>query len=313
MLKKILYCGLLGLFGIQVGVAEADVTTSLFDGSVIPNGTYDTFVPPERFWWGGDSINTGINWLAVGAKISSVTQPHRAGFAGSYVPHTGIWRLRLSMCHASGPSVCKASERYNFLDSETQRLESSQEIVEQQPMLRFTSGTSIPGGTSMCYSFVDELGEEYHTSYGMFCQDTKALPDNAVKCTIVNDVLNVALGNIERATIPTDYHSATPENKTAQVQCSGDSSVTYTIKFDYSPVSASGIESIKTGSNGLSVVVLLDDEPKGPASAPVTKTFETGTSDISLGFVAVRDPSVSISDIPTGDFSASATMIMTEQ
>jgi hypothetical protein len=43
------------------------------------------------------------------------------------------------------------------------------------------------------------------------------------------------------------------------------------------------------------------------------ETYQLGTNNINLEFQVVHDSSVATKDIATGDFSASAVMVMTQQ
>ncbi|MFA1020411.1 fimbrial protein, partial [Enterobacter sp. SAT-E-asb] len=71
-------------------------------------------------------------------------------------------------------------------------------------------------------------------------------------------------------------------------------------------------EMVSTSANGLAVALSLNGGLVNPMDT-YTRTYSTGTQTEKLTFEPVRDPSVKISDIPTGAFSASAVVILTLQ
>ncbi|MFA1020410.1 fimbrial protein, partial [Enterobacter sp. SAT-E-asb] len=71
-------------------------------------------------------------------------------------------------------------------------------------------------------------------------------------------------------------------------------------------------EMITSTANGLAVALSLNGGLVSPTDT-YTRTYSTGTQTEKLTFEPVRDPSVKISDIPTGAFSANAVMILTLQ
>lgn len=84
------------------------------------------------------------------------------------------------------------------------------------------------------------------------------------------------------------------------------------MQLSYTPISVSGTEVVKSSSNGLGVSIIYNDKPLSTTdTTPVT--FISGSNTLDLAFEAVRDPAVDSGDIPTGAFSASAVLVMTQQ
>ncbi|EGT5658708.1 hypothetical protein JD793_004927 [Citrobacter braakii] len=123
------------------------------------------------------------------------------------------------------------------------------------------------------------------------------------------------MGTLERKDIIAyPGKSPTTVSKTIPVTCTGDSSLTMTIKFSFSEMPINGSYSTLIGTNipGLGIAISYNDHVIQGPSDTVTETFETGLTNIKLEFGAVRDPTLAPKDIATGDFTTSAIMVMTQ-
>lgn len=137
-------------------------------------------------------------------------------------------------------------------------------------------------------------------------------PPVQATCKINNSSdLNVALGTVDRALIGTSPGNGTLQNKQIPVTCTGGS-VNVNMQLTYTPLTVSGKEVVKSSSNGLGVSIIYNSEVLAPTDT-VPVSFLEGSNNLDLAFEIVRDPAVSIGEVPTGEFTASATLIMTQQ
>ncbi|MCS3601923.1 type 1 fimbria pilin [Buttiauxella sp. BIGb0471] len=148
------------------------------------------------------------------------------------------------------------------------------------------------------------------------CTDVPPLPPTPPPaptfCTINNSSdLNVSLGSVDRALIGTSPGNGTLQNKQIPVSCTGGT-VDVNMQLAYTPLTVNGKEVVKSSSNGLGVSIIYNSEVLAPTDI-VPVSFLEGSNTLDLAFEIVRDPAVSIGEVPTGEFTASATLIMTQQ
>lgn len=84
------------------------------------------------------------------------------------------------------------------------------------------------------------------------------------------------------------------------------------MNLNYTAITVAGKNVIKSSSNGLGVGMLYNDQVMAP-NANTAMQFNEGSYQFNLSFIAVRDPAVTLADVSAGAFSASATLIMTQQ
>ncbi|WP_274239730.1 MULTISPECIES: fimbrial protein [Enterobacter] len=145
--------------------------------------------------------------------------------------------------------------------------------------------------------------------------DSSDLPPGPgmLKCSFNNgNALNVSLGDVARSEMGTAPGSTPAVEKQIDVTCTGAGTATYSINFQYTAIDISGDELVTTSANGLAVAMSFNDELIN-TTGTYTRTYSVGSQSESLKFEPVRNPSVSVSDIPTGAFSASAVMVLTIQ
>lgn len=315
MLKKIF----ISILACQLGVSPAcysasQILVSAWGLENPPMESVETFVKNGGlYWWDADSSYSGVNYMKYARGIYPAGYVGMSvGFENSYVPYNGPWLLRLRWCPATSAQICTVSQSSGYVDSSPLQLSSATPIVEQQPT--YTLAGSTPDNVAFCYTFVGEDGDEWSTSAQRTCQDAHVLPEEPAICYInYGGNLNVVLGTLERSKIPTTYNAGTPVTKTVPVMCSSDAAINVEMKVSYEAITVSGSEVIKTPSNGLGVAMLYNGTPIGPGTPAISLTYQPGVSNLDLGFVAVRDPNVNLGDIPTGDFAASASLIMNQQ
>lgn len=170
---------------------------------------------------------------------------------------------------------------------------------------------------AVCQYILDDAGKWYYISSNPNCivyakplPPTPAPPDTA--CTINSgNALNVNLNNVERAQLPTVPGSGSMRHLQIPVDCTGGD-VTVNMKLNYTPITLNAGQVVKSSSNGLGVSIVYNSKVISTTdTTPIT--FTNGSNSVDLAFQAVRDPNVEIKDIPTGAFTASAVLVMTQQ
>lgn len=237
-------------------------------------------------------------------------------YASGYVPRSGQYQAKLSL----------SMNGYPFATSNATYVDSTKNISAQT--LTF-SGTNVninetsPYAIHSCYTLVEvSTGQEWALGGGRGCSGYTPIPPTppapVINCTINNNnVLSVNLGTLDRALLPTVPGTGSIENLSVPVQCTSDTpSVTSTnikMQLTYTPITVSGVQVIKSSSNGVGVTAIYDNKKLSSGSS-ISLNFNIGsTNTVNLGFEAVRNPSVAIGDVPTGAFSASAVLIMTTE
>ncbi|AZV05977.1 hypothetical protein ELK40_12825 [Enterobacter sp. N18-03635] len=134
-----------------------------------------------------------------------------------------------------------------------------------------------------------------------------------LECSFNNgNALNISLGDVVRSEIGAAPGSTPALEQQLDVTCTGDGTATYSINFQYTGINISGNELVTTSANGLAVAMSFNDQLVTTTDT-YTRTYSTGSQSESLKFELVRNPTVKVSDIPTGAFSASAVMVITFQ
>ncbi|MER0128313.1 fimbrial protein [Franconibacter daqui] len=133
-----------------------------------------------------------------------------------------------------------------------------------------------------------------------------------ISCKVNNgNSLSVDLGTLDRANIPTVPGTGDIRSVSFPVTCT-NGSASMKMQLNYTPITVSGSQVVNSSINGLGVAVSYNDKILAPSDV-TTKSFSQGTSNVTLKFEAVRNPSVAVSDIKTGPFTASAVLVMTQQ
>ncbi|MEG0866472.1 MAG: hypothetical protein RSG77_05400 [Hafnia sp.] len=238
------------------------------------------------------------------------------GWDKSYVPYTGMYKLRTHACPASVAENCTLSKSNIFFDStKSVKLTSDKKIVSQDP--DFGSGSGIvgqlPTSSSLCTTLVSPDGTEWSVGARETCQDGAKLPENPAFCYLnMGTDLNVGMGTMERRDISTAPGRTTKKVVPVKVMCTGDANLTAKFSFKYTPIVVTGSEVVSTDKLGLGVAVYFNDKLMSTTDA-ITQEFTPGVAIVNLGFEVVRDPNVDIGNISTGDFIADAVLILTKQ
>ena len=239
-----------------------------------------------------------------------------AEFSGSYVPYDGEYKIREHICSSSVQARCSVKSSSMYIDSaKTNNINSKQDINSQGINWGGNGRSlSVPYSFNMCFTLVSSDGHEWSKQTGTECSDASTLPTVPAICTInYNDDLPVAFGNVERNSISAQVGGTDKKiTKTVPVQCTGDSALTMSMTFKYTPMSVGGDQVVQTSTQGLGVAILYNGKAMKPTDA-VDMAFQPGASQFDLEFEAVRSPSVAENNIAAGDFSANAVLVMTEK
>lgn len=137
-------------------------------------------------------------------------------------------------------------------------------------------------------------------------------PEPVISCKINNgNNLDVNLGTLDRAVMPTVPGSGQMQTAQFPVTCTGGAA-SMKMQLNYTPVTVSGSQVISSSVNGVGVAVSYNDIILSPSDVK-TMQLAQGTTNVTLKFGAVRNPSVGVGDINTGPFTASAVLVMTQQ
>ncbi|MHA6312513.1 fimbrial protein [Pantoea sp. USHLN298] len=129
-------------------------------------------------------------------------------------------------------------------------------------------------------------------------------------CSVSTPSIDVAFGQLERSEISTTLPASNDVSKTLTLNCSGTSVHNFSLKLNMTPVSWSNSQ-ITTSNSALGISVSKDSTVLNNGSSFDMSVAGSGTA--GLVFSVLRNPSLPSSSIATGDFTASATLVVTEQ
>lgn len=240
----------------------------------------------------------------------------------TYFPTPGHYSIVTYFNNTTGGGVRGAMSASGELTNEGQSDFDTQTSLREMSLTAVT-GPDIPlpsdytnGWLCVTLRNTDTNIEYAIPGYAGSCTGVEPLPPTPppvqATCKINNSSdLNVALGTVDRALIGTSPGNGTLQNKQIPVTCTGGS-VNVNMQLTYTPLTVSGKEVVKSSSNGLGVSIIYNSEVLAPTDT-VPVSFLEGSNNLDLAFEIVRDPAVSIGEVPTGEFTASATLIMTQQ
>jgi minor fimbrial subunit len=113
---------------------------------------------------------------------------------------------------------------------------------------------------------------------------------------------------VDRSEIPTT--SGTEKTKDMTLACTGATAHDFSVKLNMTPTSWSTSQ-LATSNPDLGVQVTV-----GGVAAKLGDSFAmkvTGSGSKTLGFSVLRNPKTKAMDVATGDFSASGTLVVSEQ
>lgn len=244
-----------------------------------------------------------------------------AGDWNAFVPYSGNFQLKFYWCSLpANMDTCSKAEGTVLMTGDRIWLDSLHSLNEQKIFNNDQTRTA-PSAGGYCFTISDpDTGYEYRGNMGYgpdgrgkFCGDAYKLPVEPPKCTFNSGTdPDIQLGRMERSDIAVKAGTSTPVTKDITVNCSGNIEYHANMKLEYTPISVSGTQIVSTSTKGLGVAVLY----KGKAiqqgdSFPLS--YQPGISTLTLGFEAVRDPAMALGDLKTGDFTANAILVFTEQ
>ncbi|WP_337030471.1 fimbrial protein [Pantoea agglomerans] len=129
-------------------------------------------------------------------------------------------------------------------------------------------------------------------------------------CSVSTPSIDVAFGQLERSEISTTLPASNDVSKTLTLNCTGTSVHNFAVKLNMTPVSWSNSQ-ITTSNSVLGISVSKDGTVLNNGSSFDMSVTASGSA--GLVFSVLRNPSQPSSSIATGDFTASATLVVTEQ
>lgn len=225
-----------------------------------------------------------------------------------YVPVSGYYTVGLMGVEGGGHSIVVYANTAVYIDA-------SKSLNTQD----VNPGTRGGGGSAnTTFDACDILkapdGQTYYlNTYGK-CTGQKLPPTPVVNtsCTINSgNALSVSLGSLDRATLPTTPSSGSAKHIKIPVSCTGGD-VTVSMNITYTAITIGSTQAVKTSANGVGTAIIYNNAAVSPTSK-ATINLKSGSNTVDLGFQAIRDSAVAVKDIPTGAFTASAVMVMTQQ
>lgn len=128
-------------------------------------------------------------------------------------------------------------------------------------------------------------------------------------CSVSTQTLDIDFGQIERSEIGTTSGGTNDQKKSVSLSCTGSATHNFSLKLNMTPVGWSTSQiATSNAALGISVQesgVILNNGDSFTLSV-------AGSGSTELTFSVLKNPSIANSAIVTGDFSASATLIITE-
>ncbi|WP_261151441.1 fimbrial protein [Serratia quinivorans] len=171
-------------------------------------------------------------------------------------------------------------------------------------------GPFLPGESSACIEYQDQNGRwwGHKTTWGL-CGTAHEPPLSPDHCMVMSaSDWNISFGTVERMEIPTT--GGTEQTKALTISCLGAKAHDFSVKLNMTPTSWSTSQ-LATSNPDLGVQVTV-----GGTVAKLGESFAmkvTGSGSTTLGFSVLRNPKTKALDIATGDFSASGTLVVSEQ
>ncbi len=296
----------------QTGYAEGWV------GARLPCGKGGWQVSPgaDCEWKVGAGAFYGAGQF-VGMRRNTVTE----GDDQAYVPLSGLFELKMYWCAVpENMDTCSKASGTLLISGGVVKLDSGIPLRKQLIVTNNVHRESpSAGGYCITLSHVD-TGYEYRGNLGygpdgrgIFCGDVYKLPVDPPKCSINNDSnLDIQLGKLDRGDIAVKSGTTTAVSRDLTINCVGNTTYNANMRLEYTPISVSNDNVVSTSTKGLGVAVLYNGKAIQPGdSFPLS--YQAGINTLTLAFEAVRDPAMALSDLETGNFTANAVLVFTEQ
>lgn len=243
------------------------------------------------------------------------------GDSQAYVQKSGEYMAKVYWCaYPETMDTCSKAKGSVILVGDVVSLEQSKSFDEQK-IFNNDQTKKAPSAGGYCFTIEDvETGYEYRGNMGYgpdnrgkFCGDAHRLPVEPPKCTLNGGTnLDVQLGQLERTEIAVKSGTTTPVTKDISIKCDGNIEYNAKMKLDFIPISVSNEQVVSTSTPGLGVAVLYNGQAIQPGQT-FPLSYQPGIHTLTLGFEAVRDPAMAATDLKTGDFTANAVLVFTEQ
>lgn len=243
------------------------------------------------------------------------------GDSKAYVPKSGYYITKVYWCtYPENMDTCSKAKGSVILIGDRVWLESSKSLNEQK-IYNNEQAKKVPSAGGYCFTIEDtETGYEYRgdmgygpDNRGKFCGDAHRLPVEPPKCILNSGMnLDVQLGKLERTDIAVKPGTTTPVTKDISIKCDGNIVYNARMKLDFTPISVSNEKVISTSTTGLGVAVRYNGKTVQPGQT-FPLSYQPGIHTLTLEFEAVRDPAMAVTDLKTGDFTANAVLVFTEQ
>ncbi|EPF5869568.1 fimbrial protein [Morganella morganii] len=263
--------------------------------------------------------NTGA-YYGSGQSMNFSRAGNNTGDNKAYVPKSGYYTTKVYWCaYPDTMDTCSKAKGSVLLVGDRVWMEQAKSFSQQQ-IFNHDQEKKAPSAGGYCFTITDDDGYEYRgdmgygpDNRGKFCGDAHRLPVEPPKCTFNNGAdLDVQLGKLERTDIAVKSGTTTPVTKDISIKCDGNIVYNANMKLDFTPISVSNEQVISTSTTGLGVAVLYNGKAIQPGQTfPIS--YLPGIHTLTLGFEAVRDPAMAAADLKTGDFTASAVLVFTEQ
>lgn len=264
--------------------------------------------------------NTGA-YYGNGQTVNFNTSTGNTGDNKAYVPKSGYYTTKVYWCgRPENMDTCSKGKGSVLLIGDRVWLEQSKSFVEQK-IFNSDQTKKAPSAGGYCFTIEDtETGYEYRgdmgygpDNRGKFCGDAHRLPVEPPKCTLNGGTdLDVQLGKLERTDIAVKSGTTTPVTKDISIKCDGNIPYNANMKLDFTPITVSNEKVISTSTTGLGVAVVYQGKTVQPGET-FPLSYQPGIHTLTLGFEAVRDPAMAATDLKTGNFTATAVLVFTEQ
>lgn len=266
------------------------------------------------------TTNTGAYYAAGQAINFLMSIGGNTGDSKAYVPKSGYYTTKVYWCaYPENMDTCSKGKGSVLLTGDRVWLEQSKSFDEQK-IFNHDQTKKAPSAGGYCFTISDDNGYEYRGNMGYgpdnrgkFCGDAHRLPVEPPKCTLNGSTdLDVQLGKLERTDIAVKSGTTTPVTKDISIKCDGNIVYNANMKLEFTPISVSNEKVISTSTTGLGVAVLYNGKAVQPGQT-FPLSYQPGIHILTLGFEAVRDPAMAATDLKTGDFTANAVLVFTEQ
>jgi type 1 fimbria pilin len=308
LINPLAYSSVYGIGAAGVGIECAPgYAGQLEDSSFLGCSWVQGSSGPEkaRVMWGGGQV-----FSPLGSKLAGYV----IGFEVGYPPFSAPFKMRMHFCPAVETGYCTLRASTFYLDSTASvYLQSGMLVTAQNPDFGGFTGVLSTSSTS-CLTYLDSEMNEWKSLGDFFCRDATGLPEKPATCFLNHEQdLNVYMGEIERSEIQTSISSSNHHvKKEFKVLCTRDAGTSAIIQFEYETISVDGGDAIFSSADGVGIAMMFDGEVVG-RNKTFSRNYDAGYSTESLDFYVVRDNLYPISDIPSGDFTANAVMVLTIQ